>query len=1265
MVMWSKDDKYVIAGTTDHLIWVFDPHSGEALHVLNEHQKPIYVLDCHPNDHRLAMSAGYDGAVVVWNVEEGRCIKKWTIDQGVEGQEALDGCFSTDASHFAVSTAMGKIHLFGTGGPSWTNALQTRSLDEQGEHGQIVALQGDPEDTGHVHERIPRVGRHGLYRSIPEEQFFDNDQNPLVRDMNGFVADALHSLAPHLVPKRLTNYHGAPFDPPFPLPPTHTEPLTPAQMEAERTRLEAHIQLEKQLMLKRVAAPPSSADQEAGSISRAPPGRTSTRNAARARTGAASAASSSSGGSRRPWATRTRRSAPEAAALDVVMVEDNVEELDESRGSDNEDSEFESGDDLDPDGSFAAMYDSEEDWEGVPENALATEGVRRSSRRDRARRRQTRHSGDDDDDDVDDISNFVVDDEDSGSRTRSRGTRSRPARAPSSSSSSKSKSKSKAKERTERIPAAPRTPLVALPYWVMVNDPNSLAMNSYVPQMHDRVIYFHQGHLRYIEHFEPGSNDITPLETIPNLGPMAECIVKGIRYHRNRVTKITYCEVSLELVTPSVPLPSHLAMRMGHRTSSRLSSRSATAPSASTIRFDVNYHASELPDFLVLTSKVMSSLSREWLQGTRFKMHYQDVGWYCGIVKNVSASEVSFGTSGWECLDVVWDDASSEDRVSPWEVVPIGADDEEGPSSSPSNVCSLPDEVTASLSTRLGEICDSDVAVFFLDPIEGVVQKYPQYLNTCPCPIDLLIIKERLVNRYYRSVEALSFDYELLCNNAMAFNRPMSDVYQCAAELSHKLIDLVGPLTSESYRRQETSTDEDVDIEAQGDEESARSLRSKQKGKAKEVIIPPPTSASSSRMHTRRSGPPLPPIQITSPSSSSSTSSSSSSSSAPSEAPRLVLRLKRPTESIIPSMPPAPPPVARDRRPPTRFDQQGETVIEQRHRASRLLGKQQERYSALRQEIMDTQGVYTDMLAHITSLEESGIGRHSARRANKLSSEDRFDTYDEHAPDDPDVLMIVMKDMETASVKWKQEVVRMQGRLDEYTKLAPDKSLVPFLDQQQGKGKGKETRKGDTHTTTTISTTTANHNDLNNGRPTRLTRRSNSLVDEPPAPVPARPKRGRSAPVEEEEDEDTWEDEDEEDVLEDEDEDEEGYSSEEKKPSRNRKTPTRKTSSHRRTRVQSESEEEEEEVMKPTSRRSSTRSRPTHIAPVEELTSKRPTRMTSRALVPDHEEEVMDTPPPKRRLLRQASGPSLPPSPPASPSTDTRRSTRRTNSIMR
>jgi PH-interacting protein len=69
---------------------VWNAVDGSLVHSLTGHDQQTYVLDVHPFNPRIAMSAGYDGRVIIWDIWEGHPIKVYDTGE----YNLVDGNFS-------------------------------------------------------------------------------------------------------------------------------------------------------------------------------------------------------------------------------------------------------------------------------------------------------------------------------------------------------------------------------------------------------------------------------------------------------------------------------------------------------------------------------------------------------------------------------------------------------------------------------------------------------------------------------------------------------------------------------------------------------------------------------------------------------------------------------------------------------------------------------------------------------------------------------------------------------------------------------------------------------------------------------------------------------------------------------------------------------------------------------------------------------------------------------------------------------------------
>ncbi|KZV17019.1 bromodomain and WD repeat-containing protein 3 [Dorcoceras hygrometricum] len=150
MIAWSLDNRFVLAAIMDCRICVWNAVDGSLVHSLTGHTESTYVLDVHPFNPRIAMSAGYDGKTIVWDIWEGMPIHTYEIGQF----KLIDGKFSPDGTSIILSDDVGQLYILNTG-------------------------QGESQ------------------KDAKYDQFFLGDYRPLIQDTNGNVLDQETQLAPY------------------------------------------------------------------------------------------------------------------------------------------------------------------------------------------------------------------------------------------------------------------------------------------------------------------------------------------------------------------------------------------------------------------------------------------------------------------------------------------------------------------------------------------------------------------------------------------------------------------------------------------------------------------------------------------------------------------------------------------------------------------------------------------------------------------------------------------------------------------------------------------------------------------------------------------------------------------------------------------------------------------------------------------------------------------------------------------------------------
>ncbi|KAM8904009.1 bromodomain and WD repeat-containing protein 3 [Spinachia spinachia] len=172
MVAWDRHDHTVITAVNNHLLKVWNSYTGQLLHILKGHEAEVFVLEPHPFDPRIILSAGHDGNVFIWDLLRGTNTQHYFNMIEGQGHGAVFDCkFTPDGHRFACTDSHGHLLIFGFGSSK-------------------------------------------PYEKLPDQVFFHTDYRPLIRDTNGFVLDEQTQQAPHLMPPPfLVDVDGNPHPP--------------------------------------------------------------------------------------------------------------------------------------------------------------------------------------------------------------------------------------------------------------------------------------------------------------------------------------------------------------------------------------------------------------------------------------------------------------------------------------------------------------------------------------------------------------------------------------------------------------------------------------------------------------------------------------------------------------------------------------------------------------------------------------------------------------------------------------------------------------------------------------------------------------------------------------------------------------------------------------------------------------------------------------------------------------------------------------------
>ncbi|XP_017020203.1 bromodomain and WD repeat-containing protein 3 [Drosophila kikkawai] len=159
MVAWDASDRYVITAVNDFTIKIWDSKSAKLHRVLRGHKDELYVLESNPRDEYVLLSAGHDGQVFLWDIDQGVCVANFLNDIDGQGHGCLfDAKWSPDGTMIAATDSHGHILIFGLG----------------------MCIE--------------------KYKMLPTELFFHTDFRPLLRDAQHHVVDEQTQIMPHLMP---------------------------------------------------------------------------------------------------------------------------------------------------------------------------------------------------------------------------------------------------------------------------------------------------------------------------------------------------------------------------------------------------------------------------------------------------------------------------------------------------------------------------------------------------------------------------------------------------------------------------------------------------------------------------------------------------------------------------------------------------------------------------------------------------------------------------------------------------------------------------------------------------------------------------------------------------------------------------------------------------------------------------------------------------------------------------------------------------------
>ncbi|KAM6224854.1 bromodomain and WD repeat-containing protein 1 [Rhynchocyon petersi] len=832
MIAWNQNDSIVVTAVNDHVLKAWNSYTGQLLHNLMGHADEVFVLETHPFDSRIMLSAGHDGSIFIWDITKGTKMKHYfNVIEGQGFGAVFDCKFSQDGQHFACTDSHGHLMIFG-------------------------------------------FGCSKPYEKIPDQMFFHTDYRPLIRDSNNYVLDEQTQQAPHLMPPPfLVDVDGNPH-------PTKYQRLVPGRENSADEHLVPQLGyvatsdgevIEQVISLQTndngERSPESSIldgmirqlqqqqDQRMGADqdhipSGLPNGEETPRrnfrrlsldiqsppNIGLRRSGQVegvrqmhqNAPRSQIATERDLQAWKRRVVVPEVPLGIFRKLEDfRLEKGEEERnlyilGRKRKTLQLSQKSDLMVLTPQSRQRTCRRKYPNYARRNLtlldsssgneSSSSVRHDTSCDQSEIscsseeeewKSDRKSESDSDSSSDSSSRYSDWTADAGINLQPplrTSSRRRITRFCSSSSEDEmstenlSPPKGRRKRKKERKPkkeSLRRMSPAELantehlsefhpPVWIT---DTTLRKSPFVPQMGDEVIYFRQGHEAYIEAVR--RNNIYELN--PNKEPWRKMdlrdqeLVKivGIRYE---VGPPTLCCLKLAFIDPAT---------------GRLTDKS----------FSIRYHdMPDVIDFLVLRQFYDEARQRNWQSCDRFRSIIDDAWWF-GTVLNQEPYQPQYPDSHFQCYIVRWDNTEIE-KLSPWDMEPI-----------PENV-EPPEELGASISVTSDELekllykpqdgewgqksrdeeCERiisgidqllnlDIAAAFAGPVD--LCTYPKYCTVVAYPTDLYTIRMRLVNRFYRRLSALVWEVRYIEHNARTFNEPESVIARSAKKITDQLLKLI------------------------------------------------------------------------------------------------------------------------------------------------------------------------------------------------------------------------------------------------------------------------------------------------------------------------------------------------------------------------------------------------------------------------------------------------------------------------------------------
>ncbi|KAE8685834.1 bromodomain and WD repeat-containing protein 3-like isoform X4 [Hibiscus syriacus] len=268
--------------------------------------------------------------------------------------------------------------------------------------------------------------------------------------------------------------------------------------------------------------------------------------------------------------------------------------------------------------------------------------------------------------------------------------------------------------------------------------------SRYIPQLGDEIVYLRQGHQEYAAHI--GLKEAGPWTSSKGgslLRAVEFCRVEGLEYSTSPGSGDSRCKMTLKFTDPSSSMFDR--------------SFNLTLPDMTSF-----------PDFIVERTRFDAAMNREWGTRAKCKVWWKDDSgdggsWWDGRIVTLNPKSCEFPDSPWESLTVRYKSEPKNPQLhSPWELFDADLQWEQP------HIDSKIRNNLLSTFARLEKSSREAQDQYAVNKLKQVSQK-SNFTNRYPVPLSIDVIQCRLENNYYRTLEAVQHDIQVMLSNAESY----------------------------------------------------------------------------------------------------------------------------------------------------------------------------------------------------------------------------------------------------------------------------------------------------------------------------------------------------------------------------------------------------------------------------------------------------------------------------------------------------------------